>query len=326
MGSSVLEHGHTNDQRGSTRNAQHTYPRNSVESNIAEALRSETTLKLHDGGILKVSKGPEKAVQYWHKESGQYVGPSAEPSAEQRKQHSTPIGTPPVLLRIPTTDGSIFDNIQIDTSNKATPSIKSRAESRPESPTESHHNTNVTATTGKMHEILNRMFSDQADDSDNISEGGESCSTFSGRVSATILALHQKREQEELEDAQSLYRPDTLEPVLEHLDSEAELKRKGSAGAKESDVYIWPSSTRDFGTDFFWTYNKVGLSIGYISFVTLQERVFRSTSGLADSSTQNISVPSEIDTDKETDLTGNPAALDPLGEDSATPSNESFRR
>lgn len=50
------------------------YGRGSVESNIAEALLVDTPpLRLQGGGILKVSKGPEKSVKYWHKESGQYI-------------------------------------------------------------------------------------------------------------------------------------------------------------------------------------------------------------------------------------------------------------
>ncbi|KAG0338531.1 hypothetical protein BG000_003821 [Podila horticola] len=50
------------------------YGRGSVESNIAEALLVVTPpLRLQGGGTLKVSKGPEKSVKYWHKESGQYI-------------------------------------------------------------------------------------------------------------------------------------------------------------------------------------------------------------------------------------------------------------
>ncbi|KAF9178529.1 hypothetical protein BGZ50_007665 [Haplosporangium sp. Z 11] len=211
------------------------FPRNSVESSIAEALMTDTPLVLQGGGILKVSKGPEKAVQYWRKESGQYVeSTSANVHTSERKPQPTTTITPPTpLLLLPTTRGAFFDTLQVDnaataTGSKGAPSVKSRARSRPESPTESHHSANnVAASAGRMHEILDRMFSDQDDDdSDALSDGEESCSTFSGRVSATILALHQKREQEEMEfaDAQSLYRSDsTLEPVLEHLDSEIPL-------------------------------------------------------------------------------------------------------
>ncbi|KAG0264373.1 transducer of ERBB2 [Mortierella polycephala] len=209
------------------------FPRNSVESSIAEALMTDTPLVLQGGGILKVSKGPEKAVQYWRKESGQYVESASTdvPAPEQKPQSTTTIAPPTPLLLLPTTRGALFDTLQVDTAataagSKQAPSVKSRAGSRPESPTESYHSTNnVAASAGRMHEILDRMFSDQDDDddSDALSDGEESCSTFSGRVSATILALHQKREQEEMEfaDSQSLYRPDsTLEPVLEHLDNE----------------------------------------------------------------------------------------------------------
>ncbi|KAF9113233.1 hypothetical protein BGX27_001980 [Mortierella sp. AM989] len=210
-------------KRVSTTSVQHIYPRASVESNIAEVLRSETPFKLQGGGIIKVSQGPEKAVQYWRKESGQYVeSTSTDPLAERKQNAVLPHVSPPLLL-LPTTRGSFFDTIQVDTSKVAVtaPSIKSRAGSRPESPTESHHSVNVAASAGKMHEILDRMFSDQDDDdSDAISDGEESCSTFSGRVSATIIALQQKREQEEyFADAQSVYRSETLEPVLEHHDS-----------------------------------------------------------------------------------------------------------
>ncbi|KAK3819593.1 MAG: hypothetical protein J3Q66DRAFT_334993 [Benniella sp.] len=237
MGFSRSDIGYSNSPRGSVLSTQPTYPRNSVESNIAEALRSETTLKLHDGGILKVSKGPEKAIQYWHKESGQYVGSSAQPSTE-RRQNSLPVGTPPLIF-LPTSRGSIFDTIHSESSNRAAPSIKSRVESRPESPTDSHPS-NVAISAGKMHEILDRMFSDQDeedDESDVVSEGDESCSTFSGRVSATILALHQKREQEELADGQSLYRLDTLEPLLERSGSKDGEGRKSSIeGSSRSGV------------------------------------------------------------------------------------------
>ncbi|KAF9096792.1 hypothetical protein BGX29_008436 [Mortierella sp. GBA35] len=213
-------------RRVSTLSAQYQGPsRQSVESsNIAEALLTDAPVKLQGGGILKVSKGPEKAVQYWRKESGQYVESAAE-SLPERKPMSSPS-----LLMLPTTRGAFLDTIPIDTTRKPTPSIKSRAGSRPESPTESHHSSNVAVSAGRMHEILDRMFSDQDDDgSDTISEDEGSCSTFSGRVSATILALHQKRELEELSDAQSLYRPETLEPVLEYGDSDAEDERNVAA-------------------------------------------------------------------------------------------------
>ncbi|KAF9943291.1 hypothetical protein BGZ67_003054 [Mortierella alpina] len=198
------------------------YPRNSVESSIAEALMTDSPLVLQGGGILKVSKGPEKAVQYWRKESGQYV---ESPADSDKKPHPVSIATPPPLLLLPTTRGPLFETSKADgtiNGSKRTPSIRSRDGSRPESPTESHHSSNVAASAGRMHEILDRMFSDHDDDDDSdVISDGESCSTFSGRVSATILALHQKREYEEsLVDSQSLYRSDALEPVPEQQDAE----------------------------------------------------------------------------------------------------------
>ncbi|CAO3564675.1 unnamed protein product [Mortierella alpina] len=198
------------------------YPRNSVESSIAEALMTDSPLILQGGGILKVSKGPEKAVQYWRKESGQYV---ESPSDADKRPPPVSIATAPPLLLLPTTRGPLFEAGKPDVAtngSKRTPSIRSRDGSRPESPTESHHSSNVAASAGRMHEILDRMFSDHDDDDDSdVISDGESCSTFSGRVSATILALHQKREYEEsLVDSQSLYRSDTLEPVPEQQDAE----------------------------------------------------------------------------------------------------------
>ncbi|KAI1319821.1 hypothetical protein EDD11_002815 [Mortierella claussenii] len=260
--------GMSESRRGSSQlQRQHSYAttRHSMESNIAEALRSETPLKLHGGAILKVSKGPEKAVQYWRKESGQYVGsigsgdPASPftPAIESRSVIGSPAAaaaagsalvagrrSPPPLLLVSNTPG-FFDHLQSDVGSGSSyhrpsaQSIKSRAGSRPDSPTESYHSSNVAASAGRMHEILDRMFSDDGDDddddndrrdnsrhdSDSDSDGGESCSTFSGRVSATILALQQRREQEEsltsspfyFTDAQSMYRvPDMLlEPVYE---------------------------------------------------------------------------------------------------------------
>ncbi|KAF9323859.1 hypothetical protein BG006_001051 [Podila minutissima] len=225
MGSSVSELGISDSRRVSA-----AHPRNSVESNIAEALMTEAPLRLQGGGILKVSKGPEKAVQYWHKESGQYIG-TPEPSEPRQSQNLTS----PSLLLLPTTRNSnLFDTIQKEPRQ---PSIKSKAGSRPDSPTESHHshNPNVAVSAGRMHEILDRMFSDPDDTDDSISEDEETCSTFSGKVSAAIMALKQRKNQEESElDAQSLYRSDILEPVLEHADADMEgvrgtLKRAASA-------------------------------------------------------------------------------------------------
>ncbi|KAG0277338.1 hypothetical protein BGZ95_006095, partial [Linnemannia exigua] len=224
MDSSFSDNATSESRRVSTLSVQQQGPsRQSVESNMAEVLLNDTPVKLQGGGILKISKGPEKAVQYWRKESGQYIESPAE-SIPERKPMSSPS-----LLMLPTARGSFLDTIpgETSTARKATPSIKSRAGSRPESPTESHHSNNVAVSAGRMHEILDRMFSDQDDEgSDTISEDDESCSTFSGRVSATILALHQKHEQEELSDAQSIYRPDTLEPVLEYVDSDTEEERQ----------------------------------------------------------------------------------------------------
>ncbi|KAG0332083.1 hypothetical protein BG000_010349, partial [Podila horticola] len=194
------------------------HPRNSVESNIAEALMTEAPLRLQGGGILKVSKGPEKAVQYWHKGSGQHAG-TPEPSEPRQSQNLT---SPSLLLLPATRTSNLFDTIQKEPRQ---PSIKSKAGSRPDSPTESHHsnNPNVAVSAGRMHEILDRMFSDPDDTDDSISGDEETCSTFSGKVSAAILALKQRKNQEDSElDAQSMYRSDILEPVLEHADADME--------------------------------------------------------------------------------------------------------
>lgn len=219
-GSSVSELGISDSRRVSV-----AHPRNSVESNIAEALMTEAPLRLQGGGILKVSKGPEKAVQYWHKESGQYVG-TPEPNEPKQSQNLTS----PSLLLLPSTRSSLFETVK----EPRQPSIKSKAGSRPDSPTESHHshNPNVAVSAGRMHEILDRMFSDPDDTDDSISEDEETCSTFSGKVSAAILALKQRRNQEESDlDAQSMYRSDILEPVLEHdVDMEANDHERGGRG------------------------------------------------------------------------------------------------
>lgn len=62
------------------------YGRGSVEGNIAEALLVDIPpLRLQGGGTLKVSKGPEKSVKYWHKESGQYI--------ESRMSNTTNLST-----------------------------------------------------------------------------------------------------------------------------------------------------------------------------------------------------------------------------------------
>ncbi|KAF9436908.1 hypothetical protein BGZ76_002572 [Entomortierella beljakovae] len=245
FGSMASEVGHLDGRRVSTTSAQHNYSRVSLENNIADVLRSETPFRLQGGGVIKVSKGPEKSVQYWRKESGQYIESNNSTDNIERKQSTTVIPAPPPIILLPATLG-YFDNIQVDTSKPATaaPSVKSRAGSRPESPTESLQSTNVVTSAGKMHEILDRMFSDQDDDSDTISDGDETCSTFSGRVSATILALQQKREHEEyLADAQSVYRAETLEPVLEHHDLEADRKDdKTKDGDSTTGIKIIPQN------------------------------------------------------------------------------------
>ncbi|KAF8949482.1 hypothetical protein BGZ47_000023 [Haplosporangium gracile] len=240
MDSSFSDNAVSESKRVSTLSAQQSGPsRQSVENNIAEVI----PVKLQGGGILKISKGPEKAVQYWRKESGQYVESQVDPLSERKPMSS------PSLLMLPTTRGAFLDTIPIDTTGAkkvATPSIRSRAGSRPESPTESHYSNNVAVSAGRMHEILDRMFSDDQDDegSGTISEDDESCSTFSGRVSATILALHQKREQEEFSDGQSLYRPDTLEPVLEYADSDAEEEWDLRRAASSASAAAVPGSGR----------------------------------------------------------------------------------
>ncbi|KAF9359707.1 hypothetical protein BGX26_011655 [Mortierella sp. AD094] len=238
VGSLASEPANMESKRVSATSAQYTYPRTSAESNITDVLRSDTPFKFQGGETIKVSKGPEKAVQYWSKKSGQYVESTSDPLSERKQTTVLPLVSPPLLL-LPTTRGSFFDTIQIDTSKAAATAqlTKSRPGSRPESPTESHHSGNVAASAGKMHEILDRMFSDQDDDdSDTISDGDETCSTFSGRVSATIMALQQKQEQEEyFADAQSLYRSETLEPVLEHLDSEADVAGEAGGGGNGND-------------------------------------------------------------------------------------------
>ncbi|KAF9403627.1 hypothetical protein BGX21_001468 [Mortierella sp. AD011] len=236
VGSLVSEPANTESKRASATSAQYTYPRTSAESSIADVLRSETPFKLHSGETIKVSKGPEKAVQYWSKISGQYVESTSDPLLERKQTTVLPHVSPPLLL-LPTARG-YFDAIHVDPSKVAatTQLTRSRAGSRPESPAESHHSSNVAASAGKMHEILDRMFSDEDDDdSDTISDGEETCSTFSGRVSATIMAL-QKREQEEyFADAQSLYRSETLEPVQEHFNSETGVGSKAGGSRDGGD-------------------------------------------------------------------------------------------
>ncbi|KAF9574361.1 hypothetical protein EC968_006695 [Mortierella alpina] len=175
-------------------------PRHSVESsnNIADALTIEAPLLLQGGGILKVSRGPEKAVQYWHKESGQY----AELSAEALRDQQSPQQQRKALAA--TADGEIGGvgtalegshspshspspkqplppAIQTQKLPQTVSSSSIRAHSMAESslgsggptsgansPTESHSqsqpspSTNVAASAGRMHEILGRMFSDRS--------------------------------------------------------------------------------------------------------------------------------------------------------------------
>ncbi|KAF8947838.1 hypothetical protein BGZ47_007647 [Haplosporangium gracile] len=68
-------------------------PHHSVESsnNLAEAMTIEEPLQLDGGGTLKVSRGPEKAVQYFHKSSGPYNRSIAE-SLKDQKRLSRPEG------------------------------------------------------------------------------------------------------------------------------------------------------------------------------------------------------------------------------------------
>ncbi|KAF9928492.1 hypothetical protein FBU30_002341 [Linnemannia zychae] len=86
-------------------------PRHSVESsnNLAEAMAIEEPLQLDGGGILKVSKGPEKAVQYFHKGTGSYNRSVADPFRDQTRLSrsegmsattiaSSSISTPSLLL------------------------------------------------------------------------------------------------------------------------------------------------------------------------------------------------------------------------------------
>ncbi|KAG0020754.1 hypothetical protein BGZ80_003636 [Entomortierella chlamydospora] len=236
VGSLASEPANTENKRVSATSAQYTYSQTSAESSIADVLRSETPFKLHSGETIKVSKGPEKAVQYWSKISGQYVESTSDPLSERKQTTVLPHVSPPLLL-LPTARG-YFDTIHVDSSKAAatTQLTRSRTGSRPESPAESHHSSNVAASAGKMHEILDRMFSDEDDDdSETISDGEETCSTFSGRVSATIMAL-QKREQEEcFADAQSLYRSETLEPVQEHFNSETGISSRAGGSGDGSD-------------------------------------------------------------------------------------------
>ncbi|KAF9899980.1 hypothetical protein EC991_008050 [Linnemannia zychae] len=74
---------------GSTTGSQLYPPRHSADSNnnLAEALAIEEPLQLDGGGTLKVSRGPEKAVQYFHKNStAPYSRSIAESSSSMKDQ------------------------------------------------------------------------------------------------------------------------------------------------------------------------------------------------------------------------------------------------
>ncbi|KAF9948821.1 hypothetical protein BGZ65_007791 [Modicella reniformis] len=88
--------------------------RHSAESsnNIAEALTMDAPVLLQGGGILRVSKGPEKAVQYWHKETGRYVESIAESLKDDQTDGAgsvpvtpavTPAATTPVVAPVVST-------------------------------------------------------------------------------------------------------------------------------------------------------------------------------------------------------------------------------
>ncbi|KAF9351610.1 hypothetical protein BGX26_010426 [Mortierella sp. AD094] len=233
--SSISEHGGTNSASdwesrrasaavagGSSSGAgSQLYPsRHSADSsnNIAEALTIDAPLLLQGGGILRVSKGPEKAVQYWHKESGQYVESIAESLKDEKlKKEAKAEGEiseasssqPPTVPPIQTLQQS--QSQQEKQQEVSSPSVKRRSSitggagtssgptssvptsSSPESPTESQDSptsANVAASAGRMHEILGRMFSDKSvrlhsdheHDSDSILSE-DTASTFSGHVS-----------------------------------------------------------------------------------------------------------------------------------------------
>ncbi|KAF9112870.1 hypothetical protein BGX27_002671 [Mortierella sp. AM989] len=236
-------------------------PRHSADStnNIAEALTVDAPLLLHGGGILRVSKGPEKVVQYWHKESGQYVESIAESLKDEKLEGSVKAAEgsgvvstqSPIVPPIQTLQKSLPSQHQ----EVSSPSIRSRSSiiggmnsgptssgptssvptsSSPESPTESQDSptaANVAASAGRMHEILGRMFSDKSvrlhsdheHDSDSILSE-DTASTFSGHISImqqTQSPLGRDDTGARLsEDAQSIEKLDVLEPVLGNSDSE----------------------------------------------------------------------------------------------------------
>ncbi|KAG0016568.1 hypothetical protein BGZ80_009128 [Entomortierella chlamydospora] len=238
------------------------HSRHSADSsnNIAEALTIDAPLLLQGGGILRVSKGPEKSVQYWHKESGQYVESIAESLKDEKlKKESKAEGEsseatsslPPAVPPIQTLQQQSQQKKQQEISS---PSVRSRSSiiggagtssgpnssvptsSSPGSPTESQDSpttANVAASAGRMHEILGRMFSDKSvrlhsdhePDSDSILSE-DTTSTFSGNVSIMQQAQsHLGRDDVGTrfsEDTQSIERYDMLEPVPEDSDSEPE--------------------------------------------------------------------------------------------------------
>ncbi|KAF9170787.1 hypothetical protein BGX20_008531 [Mortierella sp. AD010] len=237
------------------------HSRHSADSsnNIADALTIDAPLLLQGGGILRVSKGPEKSVQYWHKESGQYVESIAESLKDEKLKESKAEGEsseatsslPPAIPPIQTLQQQSQQKKQQEISS---PSVRSRSSiiggagtssgpnssvptsSSPGSPTESQDSpttANVAASAGRMHEILGRMFSDKSvrlhsdhePDSDSILSE-DTTSTFSGNMSIMQQAQsHLGRDDVGTrfsEDTQSIERYDMLEPVPEDSDSEPE--------------------------------------------------------------------------------------------------------
>ncbi|KAG0218741.1 hypothetical protein BGX33_006117 [Mortierella sp. NVP41] len=178
-------------------------PRHSVDSsnNLAEAMAIEEPLQLDGGGTLKVSKGPEKAVQYFHKNTGPHSRSVAE-SLKDKKRLSRPEGmsattissgsTPSLLLppiqtrqlggrggqkvsslsgssspvtKSPTSPGGPSGAGDISGSSKTNSIVQGGVTtSDSSSPTESQPspNTGVAVSAGRMHEILGRMFSDRS--------------------------------------------------------------------------------------------------------------------------------------------------------------------
>ncbi|KAF9437457.1 hypothetical protein BGZ76_000663 [Entomortierella beljakovae] len=196
--------------------------RQSAEGNtISGALAVDAPLLLQGGGTLRVSKGPEKAVQYWHKESGRYVESIAESLKEEKEEKSknsieseessSPLSAQASVVPPIQTNQKSKSIQEKQTRHSSSPSIKSRSSfiaktissgqdssllssSSPGSPTESQESpttANVAASAGRMHEILGRMFSDKSvrlnsdheHDSDSLLSE-DTASSFSGRMSA----------------------------------------------------------------------------------------------------------------------------------------------